>query len=205
MKSIKMRVSVFYFLLLALIITVSCGDSGRVRKYKEKASSALNVGHRKQESTTPSTDTNSAHTQLQWDTPEGWTENRTPSDFRLAAFLVKTGDVESVCTIIPLQGEAGGLEANVSRWLGQIAGGKIPGKNTVEELIKSQEKFFSKGQFPVVLIDFTPVTANPTDKSILAAVLKIQGDSVFIKMTGQKSHLVENKIKFKALCRSFSF
>ena len=146
-----------------------------------------------------------AHAHFQWDTPEGWNENRASSGFRLAAFTVKSGDIESICTIIPLQGEAGGLKANVTRWLGQMTGAMRPNENTVEKLLKAQETFLTKGQFPAVLIDFTPVTPGPTDKSILAGVLTVQGNSIFIKMTGQKSHLIENKAKFKALCQSFSF
>lgn len=205
MKLFKMRVVLFSLLWVVIIAAVSCGDSGKVRKYKEKVSPAARTQQDKQESPAPGADTMPAHTHFQWDTPEGWNENRAPSGFRLAAFTVKSGDMESICTIIPLQGEAGGLKANVTRWLGQITGAMRPNENTVEKLLKAKETFLTKRQFPAVLIDFTPVTPNPTDKSILAGVLTVQGNSIFIKMTGQKSHLIENKVKFKALCQSFSF
>ena len=72
-----------------------------------------------------------------------------------------------------------------------------------QEALKTQEKFLTKGQFPTVMIDFTPVTPNPTDQSILAAVITVQGNSVFIKMTGEKSHLIENKTKFKRREKGF--
>jgi len=204
MKLFKMRVVLFYLLLVTLIAAISCGDSGKVRKYKEEAPAAGTQQEQK-ESPAPGADTMPAHTHFQWDTPEGWNENRASSGFRLAAFTVKSGEIESVCTIIPLQGEAGGLKANVSRWLGQITGSMAPDETTVEKLLNAREKFLTKGQFPAVLIDFTPVSPNPTDKSILAGVLTVQGNSIFIKMTGQKSQLIENKAKFKALCQSFSF
>ncbi len=204
MKLFKMRLVLFYLLLVALIAAVSCGDSGKVRKYKEKVSPAAATQQDKQESTAPAAGTMPAHAHFQWDSPEGWIENRASSGFRLAAFTVKSGDMQSICTIIPLQGEAGGVKANVTRWLGQITDTMAPDENTVEKLLKAQEKFLTKGQFPAVLIDFTPVTPNPTDTSILAGILTVQGNSIFIKMTGQKSHLIENKAKFKALCQSFS-
>lgn len=205
MKLFKMRLVLFYLLLVILITSVSCGDSGEVRKYKEKASPTAKTQQDKQESPAPGAGTMPAHAHFQWSSPEGWIENRASSGFRLATFTVKTGDMESTCTIIPLQGEAGGLKANVTRWLGQITDAVRPNENTVEKLLKAQEKFLTKGQFPAVLVDFTPVTPNPTDKSFLVGVLTVQGNSVFIKMMGQKSHLIENKAKFKALCQSFSF
>lgn len=204
MKLFKMRVVLLYLLLAALVAAVSCGDSGKVRKYKEEAPAA-GTQQEKQGSSAPAGAAMPAHAHFQWNSPGGWIENRTASGFRLAAFTVKSGEIESMCTIIPLQGEAGGLKANVTRWLGQITGSMAPDENTVEKLLKAQEKFLTKGQFLAVLIDFTQVTPNPTDKSILAGILTVQGDSIFIKMTGQKSHLIENKAKFKALCQSFSF
>lgn len=205
MKLFKMRLVLFHLVLVALIAAVSCGDSGKVRKYKEKVLPAAETEQKVQKSPAPGAAAMPAHTHFQWNTPEGWKENRASSGFRLAAFTVKSGDIESICTIIPLQGEAGGLKANVTRWLGQITGPMRPNENTVEKLLKAKETFLTKGQFPAVLIDFTPVTPNPTDKSILAGVLTVQGNSIFIKMTGQKSHLRENKPKFKGLCQSFSF
>jgi hypothetical protein len=204
MKLFKMKRVLFYLLLVILMAAISCGDSGKVRKYKEEAPAA-GTQQEKQASPAPAATAMPAHTHFQWNSPEGWIENRAASGFRLAAFTVKSGEIESICTIIPLQGEAGGLKANVTRWLGQITGSMPPDENTVEKLLNAQEKFLTKGQFPAVLIDFTPVTPNPTDKSILAGILTVQGNSIFIKMTGQKSHLIENKAKFKALCQSFSF
>jgi len=204
MKLFKMRLVLFHLVLVALIAAVSCGDSGKVRKYKEKVSPAAETEQKVKKSPAPGAAAMPAHTHFLWDTPEGWKEDRASSGFRLAAFTVKSGDMESICTIIPLQGEAGGLKANVTRWLGQITGPMGPNENTVEKLLKAKETFLTKGKFPAVLIDFTPVTPNPTDKSILAGVLTVQGNSIFIKMIGQKSHLLENKAKFKGLCQSFS-
>lgn len=198
------------FLLLTVLLLFSACDKGsKVRKYKEKQPAAAQVPQKNTaEKTTPTPGTTTtpepAHTHFQWDTPEGWKEERKASGFRLATFTIPSETKESICTVIPLQGEAGGLEANVTRWLGQ-ATGKTPDITTVNELLKDREKFLTKGQFPAVLIDFTPVTPNPTDKSILAAVITIHGNSVFVKMTGEKAHLVQNKEKFKTLCQSFSF
>jgi hypothetical protein len=188
----------FCLVLVVAVGFTSCDSGGSVRKYKEKSPAADAEAAK---ATAPEGHPGSVH--FTWETPEGWDENRAASGFRLAAFTIKSGDKESICTIIPLQGEAGGLEANATRWLGQITGTAQPSNETIKTLLKSQEKFLTRGQFPAALLDFTPVTPNPSDPSIIVTVVKVGGASVFIKMTGPRSHLIENKEKFKALCRSF--
>ena len=184
-------------LILVLLAFASCDSGSTVRKYKEKEKTSP-VKVQKQPP---------GHAHFQWDTPGGWKEERKASGFRIATFTIKGKDKESVCTVIPLKGEAGGLKANVTLWLEQISSKTdLAGhsEDIVNKLLKAQEKFLTTGQFPAVFIDFTPVSPNPSDKSILVTVITVGGSSVFIKMMGEKSHLMENKEKFKALCKSFT-
>ena len=199
MKSKRVSTILSLALTMSLLFVVSCGKGETVRKYKEKETVPAS-----RPKTTPGAGT--AHAQFQWKTPEGWIEDKTSSGFRLAAFTIKSQNNEStaLCTIVPLQGEAGGLKANIERWLGQISEETVPPADAVERLLKAQEKFLTVGQFPGVLIDFTDLTIKPTDKSILAAVISVNGNSIFIKMTGEKSLLSDNREKFKALCQSFT-
>ncbi|MCX6579535.1 MAG: hypothetical protein NT166_05065 [Candidatus Aminicenantes bacterium] len=201
MRSRRANTTLSFALTLTLLLVVSCGKGEKVRKYKEKeketapASGAM---------TTPGA--GAAHPHFQWKTPEGWSEDKTSSGFRLAAFTIesKNNKAKALCTIVPLQGEAGGLKANVERWLGQISGETAPPAGAVDKLMQAQEKFLAGEKFPAVLIDFTAVTPKTMDNSILVAVISINGNSIFIKITGEKSLLSENKDKFKALCQSFT-
>jgi hypothetical protein len=193
-------------LALLLLLTASCGEERSVRKYQETVTP---VGMSRTTSGQQMKPTSPAHpgagaVHFSWETPEGWTETPKTSGMRLAAFSVKEGDKEAVCTIITLRGEAGGLKANVERWLGQIAGPSAAGGETVNQLLGKQERFLTNGQFPAAFIDYTPITPDPAGKSILVTIITVQGNSVFIKMTGEKSILEKNKTKFKALCRSFT-
>jgi hypothetical protein len=206
---IKLKVeNIFLFLAMMLMLMgLSCDNSSNIRKYKERSPNVKSVTPKPSMPAThqpaaPAGQARSVH--FQWEIPEGWNENRAASGMRLAAFTIKSNNKESICTIIPLRGEAGGLKANVTRWLGQITTTMQPSSHTVETLLKSREKFLTKGQFPAVLIDYTPVTPLPSDKSILVSVITVKGSSIFIKMMGEKSHLMENKKKFKALCQSFT-
>lgn len=221
----KSRATVLFISVLAILavfFTISCSDSGKVRKYKEKAPAAVekqqktsphgSMGIPKSSDMMPGMGMGKAKAHFKWDTPEGWEENKTGSGFRLASFTVKSGEAAANCTIIPLAGNAGGLEANVSRWLGQVtskAGHMDPmlaegDAATVKKLLEQQEKFVTKAQFQGVMIDFTPVTAMDTDNSILVSMIAVSGSTVFVKMTGPKSVLVANKAKFKSLCQSFN-
>jgi hypothetical protein len=205
-KSKRKSLTLCFSLLAVLLLFVSCDKGGTVRKYKER------VPGEKTTATTPAKQDVPAEPgektrPYHWDTPEGWSEVPKTSSMRLATFAIKSQGKEAICTIIPLRGEAGGLKANVTRWLGQVTGSTEPPGNTdkVSQLLDKQERFLTKGQFPAVLIDYTTVTSNPSDPSIMAAVITVHGNSVFIKMMGEKLLLQENKAKFKALCQSFTF
>ena len=210
-----MKLKIVTLITCLLMMVVSCDKGGKVRKYKEKESPVPSGTHAhspmaKTGSPAPGTvnapGVDAVHAHFQWKKPDGWGEGEKTSGFRLASFTVKSSGStgQAICTIIPLQGEAGGLKANVTRWLGQIASGAGPTDARVDQLLEKQEKFLTRGGFPAVLIDLTPVTPNPTDKSILSTVITVNGNSVFIKMTGEQSILTENKDKFKALCQSFT-
>jgi hypothetical protein len=208
-KSRRMNLTLCFFLLAALLLFVSCDRGHKVRKYKGKVPGAQT--QTQTQTTTAAPAKQDAHAQpgakaghYYWDTPEGWSEVPRTSSMRLATFAIKSQGKEAICTIIPLRGEAGGLRANVTRWLGQVAGSTGPTGDTVSQLLDKRERFLTKGQFPGVLIDYTTLTSNPSGPSILAAVITVHGNSVFIKMTGEKSLLKKNKTKFKALCQSFT-
>ncbi len=202
-------------LLLVILsgwLFVSCGDSGTVRKYKEKKS--VPIPAQQAHSTTPGTQTpppgSPGHGQMpaqahfKWESPEGWEEAPKTSGMRLATFNIKSGEKTAVCTVVPLKGEAGGLNANVQRWMGQVGIQPGEGGKTLQAVLDAREKFLTKGQFAGILIDVTAVTQGDETPSVIATVLDVRGNSVFIKMTGPKNLLLENKDKFKALCSSFS-
>jgi len=192
------------------VVFTACGGEKEVRKYQEEQPTPkpgkLSMSSPHTGGMPGSNPAMQPH--FKWDVPTGWTEEPKTGGMRLATFSIKTGGKTAECTMIPLSGDAGGLQANVERWLDQVksTGTAIPDKVNADTLMKNHlEKFLTKAQFPGELVDFTPVTPKPTDQTFIVAVIPIEGASVFVKLMGEKSILAENKGKFKALCESFAF
>lgn len=139
-----------------------------------------------------------------WETPAGWKQIGDTTGMRLAAFEIEAGEQKALCTIISLAGTAGGIKANVLRWAGQIDVIMEADSSELEEFLAKKEDFRTRDDLPAVLIDFTSLTRGPGDRSILATVISLKTATIFIKLMGSKSLLLENKEKFAAVSRSFS-
>lgn len=137
---------------------------------------------------------------LKWEIPEGWQEIKS-SGLRLVTFQSpKENPIE--CSIVSLEGMAGGLESNVHRWMGQI--NLTISDQEFTEFLQGQEKIISQGDLPISFIDFTLLQMKDQENvpSMIAGILNIQEKTIFIKMTGSKSSVTHHKEKFKQLCRS---
>jgi hypothetical protein len=130
-----------------------------------------------------------------WTTPSGWTE-AAPGEMRVASFKItgaggKTADV----SVIPLAGMAGGDDANVNRWRGQVGLASV----SSEELQKAAEKIEAGGQ-PAQLYDVAG-----TDQRILG-VIQHRGDMTwFYKMTGDTGLVEQQKPAFIEFLKSLNF
>lgn len=137
---------------------------------------------------------------LEWTVPEGWAETA-GSGMRLATFTLGEGAATGVCTIVLLGGNAGGLEANVARWIGQT-GAKPPEGEALQAFIGKQQSLKSAGGFDVFIADLTSLAANDEASSMLAAIATIGESTCFVKLTGSAATIKAQKDKFVALCGS---
>lgn len=139
---------------------------------------------------------------LIWQTPAGWAETK-GSGMRLATFhnTDKKNPVEA--TIISLGGSAGGMNANVSRWMQQI-NLEVPAAQELDEFIKQQERLKTAADLPYILIDFTRLQdkKNSDVPSMMAAVVEVEGAQIFVKMTGTQQAVLQNRKTFMDLVRS---
>lgn len=146
------------------------------------------------------TDTAPAST-LRWDRPDGWAEER-GTGMRLASFTVSAGGRSGLCTIVELGGDAGGLEANIRRWLGQLKL-PVPESGAWEDFIQRQTPLSSTGGLSGMIVDLTTLGAGTEDTpSMLAAMFSEAGATVFVKITGPIALLRAEQGRFESLCRS---
>lgn len=134
-----------------------------------------------------------------WETPTGWREEG-GSALRLASFQVTRGSETLSCSIVKLSGEAGSVEANLRRWLGQCK--VTPSYSELETYVNAIKPESVQGM-TMFVFDLTAFTRDPERNSILASALRQGEDTYFFKLTGRGADLAQEKAAFLGLCRSF--
>lgn len=183
-----MNIYIYLLLFFVLAFTViSCDNNPRLRRYTEISISSFDTGIPLKSS-------------LSWAKPSHWQEKK-GDGLRLATFFTTTEDPVE-CSIVSLGGMAGGLKANILRWMEQI---KL--KVSEEELnnfINSLEKTKSSGGFLITLVDLSILQKDENDlsASMLAGLMETGGQTLFVKMTGTKKAIEKEKETFKKFCVS---
>ncbi len=128
---------------------------------------------------------------LKWTAPEGWREGPA-KQMRLVTFVpAETTGVE--CYVTVLSGVAGGLEANVNRWRGQL--GQTP---------LSAADLAALTVLPVLGRDARLVEIDGGASSLLGLVCELGPQTVFVKMTGPTEVLRAERERFLSFCKSLS-
>lgn len=148
---------------------------------------------------------------ISWKLPENWTQQPEGDPLRLTGFWAPDPrlteqdlpDPDPVdVSIVQLAGDAGGLEANVVRWLGQVglqasqAGGVIAAAARVRT---------ATGQEALV-VDFTGLLSGDLtqSKSIVGAIIPAGGTTVFVKAMGQKAKVARLRPQLTAFVQGLS-
>lgn len=188
------------FSLPLIVMSVGCGfQEPRWTTYEEVYLKPSTVSAPSSSATTPPHE-HAAQKPLRWTKPDAW--NELPgSGMRIATFTATSGNHSATCTVISLSGAAGGLEANVVRWIGQLKLEK-PNPEELTALLERQQRFQSEGGLDGVLIDLTELGPAADNGSMLASLVPYQGATLFIKMTGPIELLAAEKDRFASLCTS---
>ena len=149
----------------------------------------------------PAPDALAAAEQLHWTTPPGWVE-QPPAMFRDANFLV-AGDPSAECYLSTFGGDAGGLDANINRWRGQLS---LPPLGAAEIAELPRVPWLGA---EAVLVDFqgrwTGMTGDEqAENRRLVGLLQVQTEhSAFLKMIGPAEVIGGQLEAFRALADSF--
>lgn len=135
--------------------------------------------------------------------PSAWTKSATTSMMRVATLEAKVEGVEKPLEVAFFSfGAAGGIQANVERWLGQFA---------PEPKLESKVEEIDAGGTKVTLVSATgtyndgPPMGAKTPKtgfSLLGAIIPAGENNVFIKLTGPKEHVALLAEAFRKLASS---
>ncbi|MDO8580380.1 MAG: hypothetical protein Q7S13_02760 [Candidatus Omnitrophota bacterium] len=140
---------------------------------------------------------------LSWATPDNWLEKKETGGMRVASFASTDKAYPIEATIVSLAGAAGGVAANVTRWLQQLKL-TVPSMEELESFINQQERIKTPSGLEAVLIDFTKrqKEAEPQAPSMIAAIIEREGSQIFVKMTGSKEAVLNNTDSFRSLVLS---
>jgi len=98
-------------------------------------------------------------------------------------------------------GQAGGIQSNVVRWIGQINKQVPPGRHFIDFLSR-QKDVKTKGEFTIKIIDLSEFVSNDTAPSMIGAIAELNEKTIFVKMTGKRKDVIANRNQFESLCRS---
>ena len=156
-----------------------------------------------QETVKPKTFKVSEHT---FTAPANWKSTPTASRMRAAQFAVpgkEKADAAECVFFYFGPGEAGGVRANLQRWVGQFAPEPKPVIKTEDAKINGTPivYLFAEGTF-MSGPPFGGAKVPKKDYGMAAAVLGTKPGYVFVKMTGPKATVEAAKADFKKLIES---
>ena len=111
---------------------------------------------------------------LSWEIPSKW-EVSDGHSMRLASFNVPFSNGIGDLSIVSLSGASGSIAANVNRWRGQLGLPNISEIKILSQAIKKENKL---GAFDL----FRLTNKEQKDKAILAAVMPMGAETLFIKL-----------------------
>jgi hypothetical protein len=142
-----------------------------------------------------------ADSSLVWTVPANWIE-KPGKGMRVATFQ-KADDPQAIdCSIVTLGGEAGGIEANLSRWMGQL--GIQPSAENLQKLVATSQGMKTQDGQEVKVYNFADIQEgiSKVDKSAIAAIISTPAASIFVKMTGGMEAIHQNRNSFEELIKS---
>lgn len=136
-----------------------------------------------------------------WQSPAGWQEQQ-GWGMRRASFRIEDGGHTYECSLVALPGEAGGAEANVRRWAGQL--GLSPSAEQITALLDAAVERPSLAGHPLRIFDFGALQpgAESDAASLLAAIVRRPSDTLFLKFLAPCGVLERHRGEFERLAES---
>jgi hypothetical protein len=204
MQGVSSKPSAFVFAAAALVLALACrreeithakvpkGESGLV--LAQGRDSPMPSGGAGGEVPSPPTPTGASA--LKWTLPKGWAQTMS-GGMRYATLKPSvSGRIEASVVVLP--GPAGGELANVNRWRGQI------GLDPMDEsALASARKTLKTKAGTVSVFDFQ--SEGQKKSRVIAGLTASQGNTWFVKMTGDIDPVAAARTDFIHLLESLRF
>lgn len=201
MKTFGNMITLLIGAMCAVAWLSGCGGPTEVRTYTEIQQTAER---------TPEKEGRGAG--IVWTKPEGWSQLPKQKAARggiqidrIATFTVASeedADDEAQVTLVAFP-TAGGMSANLERWLGQLLASPTPAQK--QAFLDSEVRMFeTKGGQSGMYADLSTFVPNePSAQSMLTGTITLPDDRVlYAKMTGSRGLLASQKEAFERLCES---
>jgi hypothetical protein len=191
------------------IIGAIASDEGRIAFYKMRGNPAL-VGGQKEDflkwvsssrsvnvtASAPdaATRANSDKPQIKWEVPQGWSPAAT-SPMRYASFTAEKGGEKADVSVVTFAGDGGSDADNVNRWRQQIG---LPAAEA--SMLKTMIVPVEGNEINFSTVDMEGATAR-----VLAGWTRHDERVWFFKLTGPKTVVEQEKLKFVRFLQSVRF
>jgi hypothetical protein len=146
-----------------------------------------------------------------WKLPAGWVPKDSANAMRLGSFaamdpdLANSGEIDPDAvdvSVVNLGGTAGGLEANIRRWMGQV--GLKASPEEMEAFVKKAPRFKTATGQEGLFIDLTDMLSGDLtqSKTIYGAIVQTEEYTVFVKAMGDFARVKKQKPQVAAFCKS---
>lgn len=200
---------------LAMFAALGCGGDPEPRTYSEVAFKELpqpaagsgGMG------ALPPTNASPVDLKVTWELPQDWLFRDSANAMRIGSFAVPDsrfahmGEADPGAldvSVVQLAGDAGGVPANIARWMGQV--GLIANAEEIRAFIAAAPRLKAKTGQEGIFVDFTDrLSGDMTqDKSIYGAIISTPDYTVFVKAMGERERLQRAKAAIKGFCESLS-
>ncbi len=128
-----------------------------------------------------------------WDVPQGWQEAKSDQTMRVATF--KPGADGPEISVSAFAGDSGGLLSNINRWRGQL---KL---DPIDEAALPQT--LETSEIAGVKVSLADITGRSGQEMLGAVITPGDGQTWFVKATGEPPAISALKPSFAAFARSF--
>ena len=187
-----------YFILIIFVLMgllIACEKKQSYRNYQEIKTNPIILEKLLKGKLSDSKE----HSHVEWTPPENWKELKA-TGFRKGVYQTKEG---LTCTIISFPKDAGGIKANIIRWLGQINIQITP--TEIDSYVSSLKTHRNSSNISYTLVDINQLIKEKkinNSQTILGAVFNFDHETYFFKIQGDITKVEKEKSNFIQLCDS---